>query len=724
MVFQTAVAFGADTLVSVTEARRKLSSDLQQALVANSVAGVNWARESSSGRLVKVLVMAQPGIDPDLVDIRRAITAANGTVYYRYISVPGVAAMIPASRVLDIARRADVESLSPNRMTARTKSLLEKSTGASETRSTGGSGGLDGTGVGIAFLDSGIMASHKAFAGTSGGSRVKKSVDLLKINEGALLGTLDWKGGYDFSRNIRPGSDTLNQLESIMDSANATFADRQGHGTMVASLAAGKSVSGSSTGDSNGIAPGASLLDVRVLDENGVGDIGDALAGIDWVILHKNDYNIRVLNISLAADSTETYRTDPLCRAVRNAVAAGITVVVAAGNYGQDANGREVYGTISSPGNEPSAITVGADNPHASDTRGDDSVNNFSSRGPTRGGYVDANNVRHPDNVLKPDLIAPGNRLPAALATDVLGLTVGKLGVQYPQLILQRGLNTGLIQVSGTSFSAPVVSGTVALMLQANPGLTPPLVKAILQYSAEPLPGYNLLQQGAGLVNVPGSIAVARALSTSINTRAATGQLRVGDSILAPGATLPTPSSTIEGRTFQWSRFAYLGGNHIFTGDDLLKKFQGVYDPQVSWVSGRATYTDLEKFSGTSVISGFDENTPRRLSLVSKGVKVLSKSLGGSSSRNNTGVFILTRVLAEGIAQGLGIIVSEGIDFTDGIIVSEGIDFTDGIIVSEGIIVNEGVIVSEGVIISEGVIVSEAGALRVRISTATIYGEP
>src|SRR5688572_5907024 len=85
--------------LSTTEARAKLSSDLQQALTASSVAGVSWARDTAGGRMVKVLVIGAPQVDPDLIELRRAITQAGGSVYYRYISVTGVAALLPASRV-------------------------------------------------------------------------------------------------------------------------------------------------------------------------------------------------------------------------------------------------------------------------------------------------------------------------------------------------------------------------------------------------------------------------------------------------------------------------------------------------------------------------------------------------------------------------------------------------------------------------------------------------
>jgi serine protease AprX len=719
------VSFGAaaTTYSSYADARKKLSTDLQQSLTSSSISGVSWAKETNSGRMVKVLVLGFDSADPDLDQLRSAIVSAGGSVYYKYISINGISALLPASRVLDIARRGDVESISPNRVTARTQSLLEKSTGASTVRGAGSSNyGVDGGGVGIAFLDSGIMSSHRAFAGDNGATRVKKSVDFQKLTDAVLFGSKDWKGGYDFSTSIYPGSSTLAWLESTLNSVLATSQDPYGHGTLVASLAAGRSFPG--TVDAGGVAPDANVYDVRVLNENGIGDVGDALAGIDWVIYHGKEYNIRVLNISLASDSTESYLTDPLCRAVRNAVAAGITVVVAAGNYGLGPDGQQRYGTISSPGNEPSAITVGSANPHATDSRGDDTVNMFSSRGPTRGGYIDAAGVRHADNILKPDLVAPGNRLPGALATDrLLGLIPSRLASTYPELVLQRGLGKGLMTASGTSFSAPVVAGVVALMLQTNPGLTPGLIKAILQYSAEPLPGANLLQQGTGLVNVPGALAISGALTTDIASRAASGSLQPGASMLAPGKSMPAPVSTIEGRQVSWSQVAFIGGRHVFTGDVLFRKFQGAYNPRITWVGKRVRKTDLDYFGNTQYISGFREVTASSRVLVTAGVEELTAVLGPSSPASATGLFIPVKTLSNALAEP-GIVLSEGIEFDGGIVLSEGIEFDEGIVLSEGVVLSEGIILSEGVVLSEGILLSESGALWVGTTTTPFAGEP
>ena len=140
------------------------------------------------------------------------------------------------------------------------------------------------------------------------------------------------------------------------------------------------------------------------------------MPGIDWAIANRKQYNIRVLNLSLASPTVGSFLTDPLCRAARAASAMGIVVVVAAGNYGVTADGKEVLGAIGSPGNEPSVITVGSAHHHDTCTRGDETVNRFSSRGPTRSGWVDAAGFRHHDNLLKPDLVAPGNKIVGALA--------------------------------------------------------------------------------------------------------------------------------------------------------------------------------------------------------------------------------------------------------------------------------------------------------------------
>ena len=151
-----------------------------------------------------------------------------------------------------------------------------------------------------------------------------------------------WPAGHGVdaaTSSLMPGSSRLASYEAAIDNEASPMQDGYGHGTHVASVAAGVvAVLLAGHPDGTGIAPNADLYDVKVLDDNGIGTLSDALDGIQWVIYHAKEYNIRVMNLSLATDSTESWLTDPLCAAVRSAVAAGITVVVAAGNFGQDAS--------------------------------------------------------------------------------------------------------------------------------------------------------------------------------------------------------------------------------------------------------------------------------------------------------------------------------------------------------------------------------------------------
>ena len=279
--------------------------------------------------------------------------------------------------------------------------------------------------------------------------------------------------------------------------------------------------------------------------------------------------------MSLGAPAIDSYKNDPVCRASRALVDAGIVVVAAAGNNGKDANGNKVYGQIHSPGNEPSVITVGAANTFGTDSHADDAVATYSSRGPTRSSYTDANGVKHYDNLIKPDLVAPGNKL--IFAESDMGSSGGGGGTpnllvqQNPQLdsgIVDRN-NKRLMYLSGTSMATPVVSGAAALMLQLNPKLTPNMVKMALMYTADPLPGFNMLEQGTGELNIEGAARLAKSIRTDLtsNTQA--------DSPMLNGPA-PNPQTTIGGNTFTWSQGIIL--KHWYaTGTALITNYQTYY---------------------------------------------------------------------------------------------------------------------------------------------------
>jgi serine protease AprX len=668
----------------------RISSDLNHAIRASSVANLRWARDDARGRLVQVIITADNGSDRLLTALRRAVVMSGGSVHRRYDTIGTLYALLPASAVPLIAARTDVINVAPNRTVMGTASFLEQTTGATDVRnSVGVAPALDGSGVGIAVLDSGIMDSHAAFNDANGRTRVVARTDLTSL-------TPDWTLGVDTSGILSNGSAKSNP-------------DPYGHGTFVASVAAGANVGNHV--DSTGIAPGASLVDVRVLDDSGQGDLATTLSGINWVLAHAKDYNIRVLNVSLGTDSTDSYVNDPLCIAVRQAVAAGITVVVAAGNYGLSDNGRLIYGSISSPGDEPSAITVGSMKSYDTLYRGDDTVNNFSSKGPTRGSVVGADNVAQYDNLLKPDLVAPGNRVIGAISSDSRGLQPSLLSMQNPSLILQSRPGTGLMLGSGTSFATPVVSGTVALMLQANPGLTPPLVKAILQYTAQAVGQANLAQQGAGLVDVPGAVAVAQSLSPTIASQIANGTITVGDSLLAPGMQLPAPVSNIGGQTVNWSQFVVMGGSHVLSGSSLLTQFQAVYDPTLLWVGNGVDITNLT-YAANGVVTGYTTDSVTTGSVVAPGVVLLDGALGASDALQLTGVFTPSANVLDQVVLGQGSVLTSGLVLSQSLVLAESVILAEGMIVPESQIAAESIILAESTILAESQVISEGGPVQ------------
>src|SRR5262249_15707112 len=149
--------------------------------------------------------------------------------------------------------------------------------------------------------------------------------------------------------------------------------DPFGHGTHVAGMVAGDGNASLPLGkETRGMAPGASLVNLKVLDENGRGFVSNVIAAIDYAISSSATHNSRVVNPSVAAPPIDSYVDDPLCQAVSRATAAGLVVVAAAGNYGMDANGNKVYGGIASPGISPEAVTVGAVYTLGTDVRSDD----------------------------------------------------------------------------------------------------------------------------------------------------------------------------------------------------------------------------------------------------------------------------------------------------------------------------------------------------------------
>ena len=301
-------------------------------------------------------------------------------------------------------------------------------------------GAVNGRGIGVAIIDSGI-ASHPAL-----NDRVVAAVDFT-----------DPKGkGQDY----------------------------YGHGTHIAGIIAARSFR-NVEGATSGMAPAAHLINLKVLGSSGNGQASDVIEAIDWAIKYRRVFGIRILNLSLGAAPTQSYKDDPICQAVERAVKAGLVVVASAGNYGTNDKGQQVFGSITSPGISPHAITVGAIRTQGTIDRSDDEVAPWSSKGPTL-----------VDHIVKPDLVAPGSKI---VSTAAKGATLMSL---FPERFIDGPGSRDYFSMSGTSMAAAVVSGAAALVLDGRQDLSPLQVKLALQGSADFMPSAGLLASGAGSLNL------------------------------------------------------------------------------------------------------------------------------------------------------------------------------------------------------------------------------
>jgi serine protease AprX len=228
--------------------------------------------------------------------------------------------------------------------------------------------------------------------------------------------------------------------------------------------------------DFYGMAPDARILSLKLADHNGLVDVSQVIAAIDWVVQHAqtDGLNVRVLNLSYGTTSNQPWSVDPLSWAAEVAWHAGIVVVAAAGNDGVTQT------TLANPAYNPWILAVGAADTKGTLSFSDDTVPSFSGHANGRG-----NGVR---NV---DLVAPGVGI---VAPAVPG---SNLYATYPKALV----GDGYIRGSGTSQATAVVSGGVALLLQQRSGLTPDQVKDLLRTTATPLLGQTLAMQGKGEVN-------------------------------------------------------------------------------------------------------------------------------------------------------------------------------------------------------------------------------
>ncbi len=387
---------------------------------------------------VAVVIRTSPGAT---AAVTRSVRADGGTVSVPLPLIDGFAARIPAGLESRLRADARVLAVEPDSRVAVQGTASGPATQSDYLQEVGADSvhraGWDGSGVTVAVVDTGV--------------------DQVPDLAGRLVPVLDDRTG-----RVAP-------CENLSGEADCT--DNYGHGTFMAGIIAGSGAS--SGGKYQGVAPGARILSVKIAGRDGSADVSNVLAAIQWVVSFRDRYGIRVLNLSLGTDSTQSTLVDPLNYAVERAWQAGVTVVVAASNRGP------LPGTISKPGDDPWVLTVGAVDDRGTPTVDDDELPLFSGRGPTAG-----------DGWAKPDLVAPGAHLVSLTAP---GSTIDR---QFPS-----SLGAGYGLGSGTSMAAAVVSGSVALMLDANPTLAPDSVKFALTATARPAASTSPFDVGAGVVD-------------------------------------------------------------------------------------------------------------------------------------------------------------------------------------------------------------------------------
>jgi len=400
------------------------------------------------------------------VDLHGVIARLGGQITADLSIINSFAAELPAHAIVELAQHPGVRWVSYNAPvvktggpdgTVNTAALLNvynKAIGADRLWAEG----YQGSSVTVAVVDSSIadLNDFKQSYGGNGELRIRATATIV--------------GGSDFGK------------------------DWYGHGTHVAGIIGGNGTN--SSGRYIGVAPQVKLVAVDVSNEQGAGTIANVIAGLQWIYKNHVAYNIRVVNISLNASVPESYHTSALNAAVEILWFKGIVVVVSAGNNGGGVN----HGILFPPANDPFVITVGATDDKGTASLTDDTLASFSAYGVTESGFA------------KPELVAPGKNIYSVLSKADNTLALAHPGHRHPD----SNYRDYYMRMSGTSMSAPIVSGAVALLLQDEPHLTPDQVKYRLMATARPFSGGN----GAKYLDAYAAVKGTTTQSANTNVRA------------------------------------------------------------------------------------------------------------------------------------------------------------------------------------------------------------
>jgi serine protease AprX len=407
-------------------------------------------------RVVQVIVQLRG----DGAAARAAVAAAGGRIDQPLPIIGGFAASLPARSAVTLARLSDVRVVSLNAeikgtgfadtSTSNLVSAYDQSIHANWAWDQG----VTGSGVGVAVIDTGVAGNLPDF-------------------------------------QVSPSDSSSRVIVSgVVNPAATDATDSYGHGTHVAGIIAGDSWNRGTTdpdgGKYVGVAPDANIISVKADDGHGHATVLDLIDGLQFVVDHASQYNIRVVNLSVRSTVAQSYTTDPLDAAVEQAWLKGIVVVAAAGNLGASSDAVSY-----APANDPYVITVGAVDDQGTPGTGDDALASWSSRGVTQDGLV------------KPDVLAPGAHIVSTLAPN------SDYASECPSCIVDGNY----LRIGGTSMAAAVVSGAVADILSANPSWTPDQVKGSLINRTRPV--LKSTTSTGTFVNADGTVEPSGTTSTS-----------------------------------------------------------------------------------------------------------------------------------------------------------------------------------------------------------------
>ena len=401
------------------------------------------AAESSPATTFRVIVQGTPARASDAVaaDVRAEVAnshAEGRAVGRRFVSISGVAAELTGAELVKLAARPNILAI---------------------TRDAA---------VRLANTDS-VYTSDQLWPYASGVAKYWQPASVSAMNPPAIA-IVD--SGVDASA---PDFGSRVQQVTVTQQESNSPGDGRGHGTFVASIAAGEAAGHA------GAAPNAGIVSIDVMDDQGMALTSDVVAAADWIYEHKDEEGIRVANFSLSGTVPSSFQFDPVDRAVEKLWLSGVVVVASAGNYAVDG---QASGVRFSPANDPFVITVGATDILGTRSTDDDVTAPWSSYGYTLDGFA------------KPDIGAPGRYMVGAVpATSTLAL-------EWPD----RVVAPGYMQLSGTSFAAPVVAGAAAYLLAVHPSWTPAQVKGAIMSTAGPTAAASPGSSGAGALNAAAAV--------------------------------------------------------------------------------------------------------------------------------------------------------------------------------------------------------------------------